>query len=335
MNEKTLDPYPDWGLLHAWVAVVESESVSEAARRLGLSQAAVSMRIKLLETKLHTVLLDRGTRPAKPTLAGRRLYEASSLLLRNADEMLESVRSISRAKRSVVRIGCVDSFAATVGPMLYRALSNTTQQVRLWAGLTPLLEAQFANRQLDILITTASGVHQDGVSRVPLFSEQYVVALPEGYALQPSCSFSDLGRQLPLIRYSARSAIGQQVDRFLEQHGDALERICEFDTTDPLLALVTAGIGFAITTPMCIWQSRHFASKLRVMPLESFRSRGKPYASISRAFNLAYRSGETGKLPKEIESLTRVVMSTQIAREMADTLGLPREVVWTAANSEE
>lgn len=105
MSDESLDQYPDWGLLQAWVAVVESESVSEAAKRLSLSQAAVSMRVKLLETKLNTTLLDRGTRPAKPTLAGQRLYEATAHLLRNADEMLESVRSVSRAKRSVVRIG--------------------------------------------------------------------------------------------------------------------------------------------------------------------------------------------------------------------------------------
>src|SRR6218665_871850 len=115
MNDEPTNDYPDCGLLGAWVAVVESESVSHAARRLGLSQAAVSMRVKMLEGKLGTDLLDRGTRPAKVTLAGQRLYETRTELLKGADEMLENVRGISRARRAVARPGCPDLVAAAGG----------------------------------------------------------------------------------------------------------------------------------------------------------------------------------------------------------------------------
>ncbi|MEK8025976.1 MAG: hypothetical protein RLY78_1285 [Pseudomonadota bacterium] len=329
MSDEATSQYPDWSLLSAWVAVVESESVSQAAHRLGLSQAAVSMRVKLLETKLDTVLLDRGTRPAKVTLAGQRLYETTTELLRNADELLETVRGISRARRSVVRIGCVDSLAATVGPVLYRALSSTTQQVRLWSGLTPSLVTQFGNRQLDVIVTTATAVDQTGVSHLPLFSEQYLLAVPANFDVSPASSLSDLGGRLPLIRYSARSSIGEQVDRFLTQHGDHLERTCEFDTTDPMLSLVAAGIGFAITTPMCVWQSRHFVPQLRLLPLDVLRSRGRPYGHFGRTFFLSCREGELGRVPKEIEGLLRVAMAGPVSAEMVATLGIPRDMLWT------
>ncbi|WP_367847228.1 LysR family transcriptional regulator [Rhodoferax sp. WC2427] len=335
MNDEPSNQYPEWGLLSAWVAVVESESVSLAARRLGLSQAAVSMRIKLLETKLNTELLDRSTRPAKVTLAGRRLYESTTPLLRNADEMLESVRGISRAKRSVVRLGCIDSFAATVGPVLFRALSNTTQQVRLWSGLTPSLMSQFVNRQLDMMITTAPEIPLNDVAHLPLFSEQYLLVMPASHTFRPLSSISDLAQKLPLIRYSARSNIGEQIDKFLALHADHVERTCEFDTSDPLLSLVAAGIGFAITTPMCIWQSRHFVPQLRMVPLDALRSRGRPYAPIQRTFYLTYRPGEMGKLPKEVEHLTRIAMGSHIAADMETTLGLPRSMILSPVHSGE
>lgn len=327
MNDEPSNQYPDWGLLSAWVAVVESESVSHAAQRLGLSQAAVSMRIKLLETRLNTELLDRGTRPAKVTTAGQRLYETTTALLRSADEMLESVRGISRAKRSVLRLGCIDSFAATVGPVLFRALSNTTQQVRLWSGLTPALTSQFINRQLDAIITTAPTVPHPGVTHTPLFAERYLLVLPESRDITPQGSISELARHLPLIRYSARSTIGEDIDKFLERHGDHLERTCEFDTSDPLLSLVSAGIGFAITTPMCIWQSRHFVPQLRMVPLSSLRTRGRPYSDLSRTFYLSSRLGEMGNLPKEVESLTQVAMGGHIAADMEAVLRLPRDMI--------
>lgn len=335
MNYEPTNEYPDWGLLSAWVAVVESESVSHAAQRLGLSQAAVSMRIKLLESKLNVELLDRGTRPAKATLAGQRLYESTTLLIRRADELMESVRGISRSKRTMIRLGCVDSFAATVGPVLFRALSTTTQQLRLWSGLTPSLVQQFTNRQLDAIITTARNLHQPGVVHVPLFSEQYLLVFPEKHNVEPFSSITDLGRRLSLIRYSSRSSIGEDIDRFLERHGDNLERTCEFDTTDPLLSLVAAGIGFAITTPMCIWQSRHFVPKLRLVPLDSLRHRGRPYSELTRTFYLTFREGEMGKLPKEIEELTRVAMNGHISSDMESILGLPREMILQTQSNDE
>ena len=57
MNLADEQSYPDWDLLASWVAVIESGSVSDAARLLRISQAAVSQRIKLLEERVGQVLL--------------------------------------------------------------------------------------------------------------------------------------------------------------------------------------------------------------------------------------------------------------------------------------
>src|SRR4029434_2373518 len=140
MSVSDAEARPDWELLASWVAVIESGSVSDAARLLHISQAAVSQRVKQLETIFATPLLDRSTRPAQPTAAGQRLFENSKDLLTRADQMMESVRNVSRAKRMVVRFGCVDSFAATIGPLMIKALSSSSHQIRLWAGLTPTLD---------------------------------------------------------------------------------------------------------------------------------------------------------------------------------------------------
>jgi hypothetical protein len=48
--------------------------------------------------------------------------------------MVESVRNVSRAKRMVVRFGCVDSFAATIGPLLVKALAGTVEPDPLVVG---------------------------------------------------------------------------------------------------------------------------------------------------------------------------------------------------------
>lgn len=62
----------DYKLLSALATVVEQGGFERAAQRLGLSQSAVSQRIKLLEMRLGQPVLVRGT-PPQPTAIGQRL----------------------------------------------------------------------------------------------------------------------------------------------------------------------------------------------------------------------------------------------------------------------
>jgi DNA-binding transcriptional LysR family regulator len=319
--------YPDWDLLASWVYVVEAGSISDAAVRLGISQAGVSQRIKVLETILDTTLLDRTTRPARPTAAGQRLFEHATILLQGADQMVESVRNVTRARRVVVRLGCVDSFAATIGPIIIRALSGTSHHIRLWSGITPTLDGQLETRQLDMAVTTTSLSQAPGIRRQKLFSEPYVVVLPKNFEVDRITTIADLSKHLQLVRYSARSVIGQHVDAYLAANQENIERTCEFDATDPMLSLVAAGLGFALTTPLCVWQSRQYVPDVRVLPLSSFSRHGRPYQGLSRSFFLAYRENELGNLPADLYDLLRRSFERQVSRDIAAALSLKPEEV--------
>ncbi|WP_175838642.1 LysR family transcriptional regulator [Burkholderia anthina] len=330
MKESGPERYPDWDLLASWLAVVEAGSISDAADRLNISQAGVSQRIKALETLLDTTLLDRTTRPARPTAAGQRLFEHATVLLQGADQMVESVRNVSRAKRVVVRLGCVDSFAATIGPIIIKALSGASHHIRLWSGITPALDAQLEARQLDIAVTTSGSTPALGIRKQKLFSEPYFVVLPKGFEIDRFTTLAELSKHLQFIRYSARSVIGQHIDAYLAAHAENLERSCEFDATDPILSLVAAGLGFAITTPLCVWQSRHYAPDVRVVPLTSFSRHGRPYATLSRSFFLSYRENELGHLPADLYDLLRRAYERQVSRDVAKALSLKQDDVYLA-----
>ena len=323
------DPYPDWSLLLAWVAVVQAASVSGAARLLGLSQAAVSQRIKQLEAALSTELLDRSTRPARPTPAGDLLFEHASRLLAQAGDMTESVRNLSRARRNIVRFGCVDSFAGTLGPPLIHGLSGASRQIRLWSGITPVLDKQLEERQLDLVISTSATADPPAIRKLGLFSEPYLLVLPRAMAPDDIGSLAQLGRRRQFIRYSARSHIGTAIDRLLESRGIFIERSFEFDNTDPLLSLVTAGLGFAISTPLCIWQSRHFIGQLRVLPLAPYLDKTRADdPDLARAFYLAARPQEAGKLPAEARNVILVAVEQLMQHDIAPALDLPPASLW-------
>src|ERR671939_1699936 len=77
--------------LAAFCAVVERESFSQAARRLGVTQPAVSLQVRALEKRLGTQLLDRSGRRVVPTEAGLRLYRGAQRLLALEEQVLEGV----------------------------------------------------------------------------------------------------------------------------------------------------------------------------------------------------------------------------------------------------
>lgn len=317
---------PSWEQLTSWVAVVDAASVSAAASRLGISQAGVSQHIRQLERSFDAALLDRSTRPARPTAAGQRLYEHASELIDKAGQMAESIRALSRSKRALVRFGCVDSFAAAIGPQLVKGLLGRLHRVRMFSGITPDLNRHFDNHQLDLIMTTGEPSPDAGMDSLALFTEQYLVALPTGLAVPAGSSLRDLSGRMPFLHYSTRSMIGSQIENYLRTHDPGIEKNFEFDATDPLLGLVKEGLGFALTTPLCLWQSRHLAGSVQLLALSAFSHSGRAYPTLERQFRLYFRRADAGTLPREVADLVRVA-ARDLQRQLANTLQLDPDLL--------
>lgn len=332
MKKSVLDTgrVPEWNLLATWVAVAQSGSVSAASRMLNISQAAVSQRLKALESVTGAVLLDRSTRPAKPTPAGQRLYDHASRMLAQAGELIEAMSEFSLTQRNVLRFGAVDSFAGTLGPALVRGLTTDSLQVRLTSGLTPALEEQLESRSIDFAVTTSAAVGRGNIRKHTLFYEPYLLALPKGLDVGTTTTLTELAHRLPLIRYSARSVIGHDLDVYLEVGGAQIERTFAFDNTDPMLSLVAAGMGFALTTSLCIWQSRHFLPDLQLLELSILvDNRGDHCVSPTRNFFLAYREDESSELLARTRSVVDQAVEKLMDVDIAAALKLPSRAIWS------
>jgi DNA-binding transcriptional LysR family regulator len=318
-------PLPDLQLLEAFVAVCDAGSMALAAQRQGMSQSAISQAVKTLETELDLQLLDREVRPAVTTHAGRVLRERATRLLSQARNMVEQVRATARHEHAQIHLGCVDSFAATVGPRLIRAMSGSAQQILMWSGLTPMLTEQLRGRELDFAICTDSSIDDPRIVQRLLFSESWVAVFPKGHlvkALQSARELSALPVGLPLIRYSQRSVIGQQIERFLRHVGVQVPRTYEFDATDPLLSLVASGLGWALSTPLCLWQSRQYLDDVVVIPIPATRLG-------QRHFFLLSREDEWAGLDERIARITRDVIRQDTGPAIRQCMpGLPPDALF-------
>lgn len=79
--------------LRYFVAIAESSSFSKAAQKLFITQPALSQQISKLEEQLGIKLLERNTRSVQLTAAGWDLYHRSMQLLRDMENMINSVLS--------------------------------------------------------------------------------------------------------------------------------------------------------------------------------------------------------------------------------------------------
>ena len=111
---------PDqFGDLAVFAAIAADRSFTRAARRLGVTQSALSQTMKRLEGQLGFRLLSRTTRSVAPTAAGERLLATLSPALAGLDDEIEALSQARGAAIGTVRITTGKHAADTVlWPML-------------------------------------------------------------------------------------------------------------------------------------------------------------------------------------------------------------------------
>lgn len=293
------DPFPfDLRALDIFLAVCEEGTMQLAARRLGLTQPAVSQAIADIERRTGVTLFDRRARPLALTSAGGALRQRASALLSEARQIAPLLREAGSSRLPLMRVGLVDSLSRALMAPLARRLGEMADQVSVLSGLTASHVGALLTRQLDLLVGAGDLDEIEGLERWPLLGEPYVLLMPA--ELPPPARAADLealAAALPLVRFSARSVTGMEVERHLRRLRLDLPRRLEFDTPHGVTASVAAGAGFAITTPLCIFEA--------AVPLDGLACRPLPGPGLVRHLTLIARRNELGRLPREIAEFCR------------------------------
>ncbi|MEO5692497.1 MAG: LysR family transcriptional regulator [Usitatibacter sp.] len=304
----TPPPLVDLRLLRVFLAVSETGSMTAAAQQLGLTQSAISQSLRQLEAEFNVSLFARDRRPLQLTPAGNALRERAARLVEDANHLPSLLQEIG-GSLPVIRIGLVDSFAATVGPHLIRDLLRETLHLSVYSGLSPSHGEALQRRAVDLAVTSDSLDDIDGLERHLLLQEPFLLVVPTDYAEDTAgLTLDQIAARYPMVRYSARSHLGTQVERHLRRLGIVAPRTVEMDTSDTLVAMVAAGCGWAITTPLCYLQGRAHAERALPMRL--------PGPGFTRSLVLIARSGEYAELPRKVASHAHRILVSAVIPEI-------------------
>jgi DNA-binding transcriptional LysR family regulator len=291
--------------LEVFVAVAETGNMTIAARKLAMTQPAVSQILKHLEDAVGSPLLDRELRPLRLTPSGTAVFARAKQLLWDAERLYREVQLASDCGLPRFRIGFVDSFAATAGPHLIKSLGDDVDQLLVWSGIAPELREEFLGRDLDLIISPDP---LDGIENIEcrrILRESFVLILPNALRhLAKSLSLPELAKRHPLVRFSGRSLMGAQIDRHLHwQRIEAAKRL-EFDTSESVIGMVAEGVGWAIVTPLSLVQAPGAFLKIFPVPM--------PGPVLARSLYVAYRPGEFGGMPERIATQCSLIFNKEI-----------------------
>lgn len=299
----------DMQALRVFVATAQDCNMSKAAERLGISQSAVSQSVRLLEDNLGTPLFNRSARPLMLTTAGLALFNRGGALLEKALNLRGAVIEASKGIKPSLRVGLVDSFAATCGTPLVQHLLKGTAQLSLRSGLTPNLGEALLRRELDLVVSSRT-LDLEGMANHLLMTEKFIVIAPKDskYVCRSVADLKALARSLPIVRFNHQSHLGEQVERALRRIGINPPRRLEVETADTLTTMVAGGIGWAITTPLCLLQGARSVSSTRLDYLPDFNAERRIYLHV--------RQGEYDSLGKDTVELIGTILDKQIRTEL-------------------
>ncbi|NUB44118.1 LysR family transcriptional regulator [Fertoebacter nigrum] len=289
-----------WGI-EVFLAAAEEGSISAAARRLGASPSAVSQQLAGLEGALGAVLLDRGARPMRMTPAGAMFRRHAQTILNAATEARAELAMADLSGLTTLRLGMIEDFDSDVTPRLLSAMAGELRGCRflLETGASHRLLDLLDARALDIVVAADLGAETPDAGEWmevhPLLAEPFVAVAPPGTG--------DL-LDLPLIQYTARHHMGRQIAAHLARQNLRLAHRFELDSYHAIMAMVAAGAGWTILTPLAVLHADRFRDAVEVRPL--------PFAPLMRTISLSARAGVMRDMPGNMAGLLRPLLQAQV-----------------------
>ena len=289
-----------WGI-EVFLAIAEERSISAAARRLGASNSSVSQQLSNIETALGTLLVDRSARPLGLTPAGELFRRRARIILDETEQARAELAMGDHAELSRLRLGMIEDFDADVTPRLLAEMAESFARTRflLETGPSHRLNDQLDARALDVIVAADLGAPADWMEVHPLIEEPFLAATPRGVS-----GGLEALRALPLIQYSARHRMGRVIAEHLARQDLALAHRFELDSYHAIMAMVAAGAGWTILTPLGVLRAHRFVDAVDLHPL--------PVEPLTRRISLSARAGVLGEMPGELSDRLRRLLDELI-----------------------
>jgi len=227
-------------------AVFEAGTFSAAARRLGISQPAVTQQVREVEAEFGVKLFDRRGNGLVPTAICRQLTAVTMRIQVAESEAVSILRQHEMLSGGELRIGLGNSMPGMkLIAAFLRTYPNITIQVEMgsWASIIDAI----VDQRVDVAVLPE--VPDDGRFRREVCLRQRVVAIvhsQHALARGGRVTCAELARE-PLIFRTRQSSTQRVVDHALRSVGIAVSPVITLNTREGVLEAVANRIGVGFT----------------------------------------------------------------------------------------
>jgi DNA-binding transcriptional LysR family regulator len=258
----------DTRFLQSLIAVVETGSIAGAARLQGLTAAAVSQRIRVLENELNCTLLKRSAQAAVPTENCLHLLPAARNLVLDAQRLGAHIDP--GGLRGPYRLGAISTALLDFIPGLIETFRTIAPDVDLSIrpGTSLGLYEEVLSGNLDAAITVMPPFAlPKGVGSRVLIEQPLVHIAPGNWEV----SDDHQGGILPWILYDRLSWGGRMIWELHKSDIGQGRVLCELDALETIALMVTQGSGQAIVPRWGKLNDQQLGLKITPLPGKATR----------------------------------------------------------------
>lgn len=239
--------------LRTLVEVAALGSFSAAARNLHLSQPAISLQIRELESRVGVRLLHREGKRAIATAAGRDLIGHAHSLFEAAERARLSMQRHKEGRIGRVRIGTgATSLIYRLQPVLRRLRARYPDiDIAVTTGITPDIADHMLNDRIDIGLVTLP-VDERAFRIHSLRKDALVAILPPGTKKPPARMTPAAIASAPLILEAEQANHSRLIREWLRAAGREARPVMEFDNIGAIKTVVAAGLGQSIVPSQAV-----------------------------------------------------------------------------------
>ncbi len=232
--------------LRAFAAVLDEGGMTAAAETLGMSQSAVSWKIKRLEERVGRDLLVRDGRTLSASRDGRELLQYARTMIRTHDEAV--VRLSSTVLEGSVRLGSTEeASSACTGAVCGRfSRIHPHASLEFHVDRSSSLAAMIADNQLDVAVIQLQ-LHQVKKRDTLLWYDHLA------WVSSPDWTYQD--GTVPLITFGEDGFYRSLAEAALQDAGVPYRVAFSGPSIASVLSAVSAGIGVALLSQRSITDS--------------------------------------------------------------------------------
>lgn len=183
-------------LLNAFIAIADAGGIRPAARKLGISQPALSKRLKLLEEDLGVALYVRGARGVTLNEAGRAFLPRARALSAEERRARDELKHLRGATDGSLSMGVAPSAAMGLAPQAIVSLRKRWPRaaIRLVDVLYPTVLSMLREGEIDIGLGPRIGPRPEPGSNIlmqPLLLNPVCIVVRKGHPLARAKSLAD------------------------------------------------------------------------------------------------------------------------------------------------